>query len=118
SGPTTLYEVARVRAAGGTMIRIQLGWGRLRPKQRSPYQWENYDEVVAHAAAGNVEVLALLVGTPDWLPHHQSGWPSTPSGLAEYRQYVSAVAARYGRGGSFWKENPLLPYRPITAYEI
>ena len=118
SGPTSLYEVSRLRAAGGTMMRVQLGWGRLRPEPRTPYYFDHYDEVIASAAAGNVQVLGLLAGTPSWLPHHANGWPSTPSGLAQYRQYVGAVAARYGRGGTFWKEYPLLPYRPITTYEV
>lgn len=118
SGPMSPYEVARLRIAGGTMMRIQLGWGRLRPEPKTPFYFGHYDDVIASAAASNVEVLGLLAGTPSWLPHNRSGWPATPTGLAQYRQYVTAVAGRYGRGGTFWKENPLLPYRPITTYEV
>ena len=29
-----------------------------------------------------------------------------------------ALARRYGRGGSFWKAHPRLPYEPITDYEV
>jgi hypothetical protein len=32
--------------------------------------------------------------------------------------WTTSFARRYGRGGSFWTENPTGPYLPITAYEI
>jgi hypothetical protein len=118
SGPATTYEAQRMRQGGATMMRVQLGWGRLKPYATTPFQWGIYDQIVAGAASGGVEILGLLLGTPDWVAHHVRGWPSGPTGLNAYTTYVQAVSARYGPKGTFWGLHPDLPYRPIRTWEV
>ena len=38
--------------------------------------------------------------------------------VGEMAQYVTAFAQRYGPGGSFWSQNPQLPYLPVESFEI
>jgi hypothetical protein len=38
--------------------------------------------------------------------------------MSEYAAYAAALAARYGPGGSFWREHPELPALPVEALEI
>jgi hypothetical protein len=42
--------------------------------------------------------------------------PATAAG--EMAQYVTAFAKRYGANGTFWSQNPGLPYEPVTRFEI
>jgi hypothetical protein len=118
AGPATPYEAFRMRTAGARIIRVQMGWGRIQPSKSRRFTFDHYDEVVGGAARGGMNILGLLLGTPGWIPHHERGWPSTPSGLIEYSRYVQALAGRYGPHGAFWAENPEVPYRPITAWEV
>ena len=116
-GPPTINETLRMRLGGATVIRVGFGWGRLQPR-RGPFQWNHFDSVMASTAYGDVEVLPILVGVPNWIPHHARGWPDTRKGLARYAKYVKAIAGRYGRGGTFWRTHPSIPYKPIKQYEV
>ncbi|MEA2348624.1 MAG: polysaccharide biosynthesis protein PslG [Thermoleophilaceae bacterium] len=117
-GPLTLDEAYRMRFGGATTLRIQFGWGRIRPFQHVPNDWDDYDQTMADAAAAGLDVLPILLGVPDWVPHHQRGWPSSKPGLKAYGKYVKALVGRYGRKGDFWRIHPSLPYHPITTYEV
>ena len=118
AGPATPYEAFRMRVAGARIIRVQMGWGRIQQERGRSFVFDHYDEVVKGAALGGMDILGLLLGTPGWIPHHNRGWPASPSGLNEYTRYVQAVVGRYGRNGAFWAENPDIPYRPITTWEV
>jgi hypothetical protein len=41
-----------------------------------------------------------------------------PRRNAAYARYVTAVARRYGRNGTFWARNPTLPKVPIESYQL
>jgi hypothetical protein len=38
--------------------------------------------------------------------------------MSDFYSYAAAVAARYGPGGSFWRDNPSLTALPVDTYEI
>ncbi len=43
---------------------------------------------------------------------------SPPRNASSYAAYAGAFAARYGPGGSFWAEHPMIAPLPVTTYEI
>jgi hypothetical protein len=116
-GPPTPYEALRMSAAGTSVIRVGFGWGRLQPR-KGPFQFNHFDKVMASAAYAGIEVLPILVGAPRWIHSRARAWPDTKKGLKAYDRYAGAIAARYGRNGSFWITNYDLPYKPITTYEV
>jgi hypothetical protein len=65
-----------------------------------------------------VELLPVLMRTrpKDRSPAEQVAAP--PEGRAEWRRRVRLLAERYGPRGSFWRERPRLPYRPIRMWEV
>lgn len=70
---------------------------------------QNIDASVASAAEAHLRVYAVL-GLSTQL---------TPSAAATaMAQYVTTFAEHYGPGGTFWAQNPQLPYLPINSYEI
>jgi hypothetical protein len=72
-------------------------------------QGTNADALVALAAASHLR-LAPMLGLPQTL---------APSAAATaMAQYVTAFAQRYGPNGSFWSQNPQLPYLPVEDFEI
>ena len=38
--------------------------------------------------------------------------------VGPWKAFVRAAVARYGSNGEFWRDNPSLPYRPITIWEV
>ncbi len=93
-GPSDLSAAS---ASGLGIARVQL------------IQGGNADPVVALAASAHLRLDPML-GLPTQM---------TPSAAATaMAEYVTAFAQRYGPGGTFWSQNPQLPYLPVLSYEI
>jgi len=81
-----------------------------------PARWAPYDTLLADAARARIRVLPVLIGNPGGrVGSHR---PRTRNERMAWARFVSGVAARYGRGGSFWRNNPELQPLPITAYQV
>jgi hypothetical protein len=63
-------------------------------------------------------VLPVLQGTPAWAAQTPGDPTSPPRDNADFARFVSAAVARYGPNGTFWREHPKLPRRPVRAWQI
>ena len=107
---------ANMRAARGTVVRIQSSWSEIAPTEpptdadaRDPawpgYRWERLDRSVREAVAARVTPLVLLTGASAWAEGRRrraSAPPGTwkPS-APDYRLFAEALARRYsGRFGN------------------
>jgi hypothetical protein len=69
----------------------------------------NTDAVVELTAAAHLRLYPML------------GLPTSHGAAADavaMAAFVTSFAQRYGPGGSFWAQNPELPYLPVESYEI
>lgn len=78
------------------------------------------DRAVRALAKYRVRAAPFLIGSPTWARDATGpycGYRTTPpnGGFAAFAQ---AVVERYGRNGTFWSENPGLPYVPVHQYEV
>lgn len=115
-----------VAATGTTAIRREAVWHEVEPLPPTDgvhrWKWGGYDAFVREMAAVGLRWQPVLGYSTLWassLPWQ--GWVSQfypPSNDADFAAYAAAFAARYGRGGRFWSENPSLAARPVTTYEI
>lgn len=110
-------------------LRVPIFWSTVDPTSPSgDFDFSSTDFVVGEAARNGVAVLPFLFGTPKWVAKKLDGRscgsacdtfaPRGKRALAAWRKFVSATVARYGRGGTFWSENPRIPRRPIRAWQI
>jgi len=76
-------------------------------------RWKRYDALLTAAARERIEVLPVLIGIPGGRPR-----PRTRADRTVWGSFVRGVAARYGRGGTFWKLHPELEPMPIKAYQV
>lgn len=116
--PFNEFELQRLRAGGGEVIRTTFLWSNV---QRTPlpfYSWDQYDALVARAAAADVSILPVLIGSPDFAAPTGTAAPTTALGRLSFARFAKAAAERYGHAGEFWEENPFVPYRPIEAWEV
>jgi hypothetical protein len=83
------------------------------------YQWRTFDRLVGRMASQGIEVLPLLYGTPNWIYDDEATPPiHDRAAAAEWFQLLRQLVSRYGPDGLFWKLNPLIPYQPITAWQV
>jgi len=108
-------------AEGGvTWLRSDFDWALLEPA-RGEYRWRWSDQLMRGASQAGVEVLAIIDYSTPWASSDPSGAGDVhypPTNATDFAGFAAAVANRYGLGGEFWRDNPQLQERPITALEI
>jgi hypothetical protein len=101
-------------------------WNDVPPDQRvnfpesepRPTNFSETDEVVQDAAEHGLSVLPTILYTPHWDARKNPNGVDTPKRAAPYAQYAAELVRRYGPSGTFWSENPQVPKRPITMWQI
>jgi Beta-galactosidase len=118
-----------LKIGGVKEMRVPLTWAAIQPTKNGAYEWGAFDPIVERAAKSGIEVLPFLIGTPTWAvpnanvpagggakaPAHL---PATGTAATAWSSFLKAAVARYGTGGSFWTENPLVPDLPVKAWQI
>jgi hypothetical protein len=104
------------RAAGVGIVRVLFGWPSIEVS-RGVYDFSGTDSVVADAARSHLDVLPVLLDAPRFLNGH-GRQIAPPKHAAAIRPFARALVGRYGHGGSFWRQHPNLPRRPIRWWEI
>jgi hypothetical protein len=111
-----------VRASGLTEARTDAFWMWAEPRpprhRVHTYEWWRLDAVATALARHHLRWLAVLDYSAIWAATYKGDYHSLPRSNADYAAYARAFAARYGRGGSFWRRHPRLPRLPVTDYEI
>jgi polysaccharide biosynthesis protein PslG len=112
--PLSVEQYQRVHRGGVDSIRIPLNWGAAQSQ-------------ISEAARTGIDVLPFLAGMPGWaerlisvgggvaVPAHL---PVKGSAKAGWVTFVKAAIARYGPSGSFWSENPGVPFRPLRNWQV
>jgi hypothetical protein len=87
------------------------------------YVWNNpsdeansLDHLVGLLAESGVRMIAVLDSPPTWAAG--SGTSLAPAYYGDFAAFSAAFAARYGLGGTFWAQNPQLPYLPVEQFEV
>jgi hypothetical protein len=104
-------------ASGGVQLVRAFAHTQLAGDNGPPgsYYWFNEDLLEQNAAAAGLRWYPFI----GWAPlGDQPGDQNVPPNTGDYTAYATALAQRYGRGGSFWADHPELPYLPVTAYEV
>jgi hypothetical protein len=104
--------VGLIEGGGATSLRDDVNWASVEPTQ-GRFVWSAPDEIVAQAAAHHLHALLIVDTSPLWASGGSASNPDwewlPPRSPAAYGVFAAAIAARYGPGGAFWKQNPQLP---------
>ncbi len=116
-----------LRQGGVESFRVPVNWAAVQSSPGAEPDWSSVDPYVRAAAEGGESVLPFLTGAPEWaVPEEGVGGARAPRNLpvqtaaqrAGWREFLRLAVFRYGPGGSFWAENPLLPARPVRIWQI
>jgi polysaccharide biosynthesis protein PslG len=120
-------DLRRMGAGGVESFRVWLGWQAVE-LEPGRFDWDGYDSLLAAAARQGVTPLPYLYGTPAWAARMDgqgcSGLscipfaPRSNTTRAAYANFAAQAVRRYGPAGTFWAENPQLPYHPVHSWQI
>ena len=113
------YEL--MAEAGIESVRLPLYWKSV--EEDSPFavapDWSEFDRSVALAAESGIRVFPFVWGTPRWVASQPQVEPTRSAWATRaWAEFLREAVQRYGAGGSFWWENPDVPYLPIRDWEI
>jgi len=117
STPGDVQDV--VVETGVTRLREDLEWQVVEPSDDA-WDWTKSDQMYEEAAERGMTILPITNAPPCWAV--PPGTPALkcqvtyPISDAEYAEFVSHVAARYGPGGDFWDANPGLDGALASRY--
>ncbi|MGC9395441.1 MAG: hypothetical protein ACP5J4_11355, partial [Anaerolineae bacterium] len=113
-----------IAGAGFHWIRQQFPWadieihakGDFEDHRHEPYRsaWDKYDNIVELSEQYGLSIIARLDAPPEWSRHdgHTRGAFGPPDDIADYGDYVAAVADRYRgriRFYQIWNEPNIYP---------
>ena len=125
--PLSVEQYQRVHRGGVDTIRLPINWATAQPSEGAAFDWSATDSQVSEAARTGIDVLPFLAGEPAWaetllpvgggvlVPAHL---PVKGKARAGWLAFCKAAVARYGSNGSFWAENPGVPFRPLRNWQI
>jgi len=115
-------QLRALRASGVTTARSDAFWEASEPAAPvngvHSYDWAFDDKIIAALATAGLRWLPILDYSAPWAQSITGQDHSPPSSADAYAAYAAAFAARYGSGGSFWRNHPELAPEPVGAYEI
>jgi hypothetical protein len=121
-------EAQTLRAGGVESLRTPVNWSAVQSSRYATPDWSSVDPTVRAAAEAGLTVLPFLTSPPRWAVGYEGvGYGAqaprslpvrTATQRAGWREFLRLAVFRYGPGGSFWAENPLLPARPIRIWQI
>jgi polysaccharide biosynthesis protein PslG len=129
-------QTSAMRAAGVGSVRVAVLWSDMQPYATAadvpasrrarfsriiggrPTDVSFLDGVVAAAARQGLTVLPVVQRTPTWARAEPGVLASPPRDVGDYARFIGGLVARYGRGGSFWREHPRLRRVPITQWQV
>jgi hypothetical protein len=108
---------ALMSRTGVESVRAVFSWEDAQPTAGSGIGFTRTDQVVTLAVEHGMRVLPVVIATPRWAAAYPHSF-SPPRHAADYGDYLRALVERYGPNGTFWTEHPLLPKRPIRAFQV
>ncbi|HTU13943.1 MAG TPA: hypothetical protein VMF31_01975 [Solirubrobacterales bacterium] len=99
-------------------FRLPVDWGTV-DNGRGEYDWGALDHAVEATARRDIELLPVLYNTPAWLAGDRRRVPIWSSyAITKWRTFLRALVLRYGSDGTFWSDNPDIPVKPVTKWQI
>jgi hypothetical protein len=120
-GVTSRSDFQLMQKSGVDSVRLPLYWASIQasPPDLAEPDWSDFDSDVAHAAEADIRVMPFVFGSPEWAASQTIDLPVRSSWQRwGWTSFLRAAEHRYGPRGSFWKENPELPFLPIRNWEI
>ena len=109
---------ALMARSGVESVRTVFDWSHTQPTAGGPLDFSDSDQKVALASRHGITLLPVVLYTPFWAARDPEAFGAVPANPADYAAFMRELVLRYGPDGSFWRERPNLPKRPIRDWHI
>jgi hypothetical protein len=119
--PANARDFELMRDAGVESVRLPLYWNVVQEQAPGIVEanWDGFDHEVALAAEAGIRVMPFVWGTPEWAAPQVVDLPVRSAWQRwGWSRLLREAVWRYGPNGSFWEDNPELPFLPIGRWEI
>jgi hypothetical protein len=119
--PSSSADFELMREAGVSSVRLPLYWTLVQDRAPAVAEpdWSGFDREVRLAAEADIRVMPFVWGSPEWVARQVIDLPvRTAWQRWGWSRLLREAVGRYGPDGSFWEENPELPFLPIRRWEI
>jgi hypothetical protein len=102
--------------SGATVYRLEISQG----VYLNEGGWAKYNTAFRLAAERGITILPYLYhfgGTNGYSQRFPTKTEYNTPG-SPWDAWTESVVRRYGYGGQFWAENPSIPYKPVTTWEV
>jgi len=109
-----------MRQSGVQTVRSVFDWRTVEGSQGS-FNFAQTDFLVGLAASNGMNVLPIVIYTPQWAssrPSVPNYYLYEPANVSTYTSLLRTLIGRYGPHGSFWTQHPTVPKRPIRQWQI
>ena len=114
-----------IKMGGASWVRFGVYWWYIE-KAKGTYTWYSTDRYFAAAACSGLVALPMFIGSPRWASGRSSTIaPPKQAYLPRFKAIIRRVIARYGKGGSYWKEHhhcldsqAPVPKRPAHSWQV
>ncbi len=110
-------EFKRIRRSGASFVRVPFFWSQLQPAA-DRLDWSASDAVVGAAAKQGLDVIPVVVDTPNWAASALDVAGSSPRDTVNYPAFMSQLVNRYGPKGAFWAARRDVRKRPVRNWQI
>lgn len=115
-------QLRALQATGATLARSDALWEATEPAAPvggvHRYDWAFDDSIATALAQHGLQWLPIVDYSAPWAESLAGQDHSPPTSLADYAAYAGSLAARYGKGGAFWRAHPELEARPVDTFEL
>src|SRR6478672_4083401 len=118
--PDSARDFALMRSSNVSSVRLPMYWSEIQKENRfvSRPDFDGFDREVKLAAEADIRVLPFVFNTPEWVAPEPRTLPvASPWERWAWTSFLRDAVERYGPDGSFWEENPDVPFYPIRSWE-
>jgi hypothetical protein len=92
---TTKRDLGLVNELGFTWVKQMFEWRYIEPHEKGKFEWNEPDRIVNEIEKAGLKLIARVGDQPKWV--RPEIWPTVgpPSKLADWGDFVAAMAARY-----------------------
>jgi hypothetical protein len=116
-------DLQLMKSTGIGLERFVLDWALVEPEKGGSIIWP--DDQIGDLASHGIRTVPFVWGTPHWLAETTNEAPvNSPEQEQAWRDFLEAVVARYGPGGTYWTDEYRKKYgadakpQPIRAWQI
>lgn len=118
---TDASDFELMRESGVQSVRLPLYWAAVQSENPTVAEpdFSGFDHAVGLAAEQRIRIFPFLLSSPSWATPRPMVIPVASAWQRwGWSTFLRDAVERYGPEGSFWEENPDLPFMPIRSWEI